>query len=92
MPVVMQIGKWFSEKASAVKSEFKTSSKQKSTEVGTTLSLDPNDDIPVVIDTYTHKEDIPPLVEETVVDDFEITVAAVGIATPACANATTYVV
>lgn len=68
-----EIGKWFNQKASAVKSEFKTSPKQKSPEVGTTLSLDPDDDIPVVIDTYTHKKDIPPLVKETVIDDFEIT-------------------
>lgn len=70
-----EIGKWVSQKTSALTSEFKTSSKQKSTEVGTTLSLDPDDEIPVVIDTYTHKKDIPPLVEEKIIDDFEITVA-----------------
>ncbi len=69
-----EIGNWFSRKADAVKSEFKTSSKQKSNEVGTTLSLDTEDEVPVVIDTYTHKKDIPPLVQEKVVDDFEITV------------------
>lgn len=69
-----EIGKWVSQKATAVKSEFKSNSKQKSTEVGTTLSLDTEDETPVVIDTYTHKKDIPPLVEEKVNDDFEITV------------------
>jgi S-DNA-T family DNA segregation ATPase FtsK/SpoIIIE len=70
-----EIGKWISQKTSAMKSEFKNTSKQKSTEVGTTLSLDPEDETPVVLDTYTHKEDIPPLVEEKIIsDDFEITV------------------
>ncbi len=70
-----EIGKWISQKTSAMKSEFKNTSKQKSTEVGTTLSLDTEDETPVVLNTYTHKEDIPPLVEEKIIsDDFEITV------------------
>ena len=69
-----EIGNWFSRKAAAVKSEFKTNSQQSSNEVVTTISLDTVDEAPVVIDTYTHKKDIPPLVAETLVDDFEITV------------------
>ncbi len=70
-----EIGKWISQKTSAMKSEFKNTSKQKSTEVGTTISLDTEDETPVVLNTYTHKEDIPPLVEEKIIsDDFEITV------------------
>ena len=37
--------------------------------------LEPEDETPVVIDTYTHKKDIPSLKkEETAKDDFEVTV------------------
>jgi len=69
-----EIGKWFDQKAEVVKSEFKGSSKQKSDESGTTMSLDTENDTPVVIDTYTHKKDIPPLTKEKAVDNFEVTV------------------
>jgi len=71
-----EIGKWFSQKASTVRSEFKTSAKSKAKDTSTVLPLGTEDETPVIIDTYTHKEDIPPLVEETKVDDFEVTVAA----------------
>jgi len=69
-----ELGKWFDQKAEVVKSEFKGSSKQKSDESGTTMSLDTENDTPVVMDTYTHKKDIPPLTKEKAVDNFEVTV------------------
>jgi len=71
-----EIANWFKNKTSSLKTEFKgstTNNTTNDTESAMTLSLEPEDETPVVIDTYTHKEDIPPLVEETV-DDFEVTV------------------
>ncbi|MFS4491662.1 DNA translocase FtsK 4TM domain-containing protein [Maribacter sp. 2308TA10-17] len=67
------MAKWFKGKTSSLKSEFKGGGKVEETEPSMTLSLEPEDETPVIIDTYTHKEDIPPLVEDTV-DDFEVTI------------------
>ncbi len=67
------IGRWFKNKTSSLKTDFKGSPKTEESEAPMTLSLEPEDETPVIIDTYTHKEDIPPLVEETI-DDFEVTV------------------
>jgi len=67
------IGSWFKNKTNSLKTDFKGSSKTEEIESSMTLSLEPEDDTPIVIDTYTHKEDIPPLVQETV-DDFEVKV------------------
>lgn len=67
------IGNWFKNRTDALKTDFKGSSKTKEEESSLTLSLEPEDEAPVIIDTYTHKEDIPPLVEETV-DDFKVTI------------------
>ncbi|MEP3210253.1 MAG: DNA translocase FtsK 4TM domain-containing protein [Maribacter sp.] len=70
------IGNWFKSRNSSLKTAFKGSAKAEEKESTMTLSLDPIDDTPVIIDTYTHKEDIPPLVEEKqVADDFEVKVA-----------------
>lgn len=72
------IGNWFKSKTSSLKTEFKGSSKTKENESAMTLSLEPENETPVIIDTYTHKKDIPSLVKETVVeetiDDFEVNV------------------
>ncbi|TMM57084.1 DNA translocase FtsK [Maribacter algarum] len=67
------IGRWFKNKSSSLKTDFKRSPKTEESEAPMTLSLEPEDETPVIIDTYTHKEDIPPLVEEKV-DDFEVTI------------------
>ncbi len=64
---------WFQNKTTSLKSEFKGNTAKASEEESTTLSLDPEDETPVIIDTYTHKEDIPPLVKETIEEPLEIT-------------------
>ncbi|MFC4096613.1 DNA translocase FtsK [Euzebyella saccharophila] len=57
---------------SAQKSTKSTSSKENTEEE---ILLEPEDETPVVIDTYTHKKDIPALKkEEPATDDFEVTV------------------
>ena len=73
-----EMASWFKGKTNFLKSEFKGKESSKAivnkTEE-TTLSLEPEDETPVVINTYTHKEDIPPLVEEIKpIDNFEVTV------------------
>ncbi|MFK7811085.1 MAG: DNA translocase FtsK 4TM domain-containing protein [Maribacter sp.] len=67
---------WFKSKTSSLKTEFKSSTKTATTDSGEmTLSLEPEDETPVVLNNYTHKEDIPPLEKEVVtVDDFEVTI------------------
>ncbi|WP_281543052.1 FtsK/SpoIIIE family DNA translocase [Maribacter aestuarii] len=57
---------FFKIKNQALRSEFKTSKEKKNEGV----VLDKNDETPVIIDTYTHKEDIPPLKNES--NDLEI--------------------
>ncbi len=70
------IGNWFKSRNNSLKTAFKGSAKTEENESTMTLSLDPADETPVTIDTYTHKEDIPPLVKEKeVADDFEVKVA-----------------
>lgn len=54
------IGSYFQRKSSDLKAEF-SSDKSKSS---TTVVLDTKEEAPVVIDTYTHKKDIPSLKKE----------------------------
>jgi len=54
------VAQYFQKKSSALASEFK--SRPKTDSVETELSTE--DESPIVIDTYTHKEDIPPLKKE----------------------------
>jgi S-DNA-T family DNA segregation ATPase FtsK/SpoIIIE len=61
---------FFQSKKQALQSEFKASKEKKSS---TDVVLDKNDETPVIIDTYTHKEDIPPLKSES--NDLEIETA-----------------
>ncbi len=61
--------KYFQKKSDAIASEFK---KNKNDENSTEVQLSPEDETPVIIDTYTHKEDIPPLKKETGNTDLEI--------------------
>ncbi len=66
------IGSYFQRKSSDLKEGLKGSK----IDTGSTVTLDPEDETPVVIDTYTHKEDIPPLEKEpmvTVTEKMEIT-------------------
>ncbi|WP_276166987.1 DNA translocase FtsK [Zobellia alginiliquefaciens] len=68
----------FRKKSSSLKSELRTSSKEASDtlkDVQETIKKKEKEE-PVVLDTYTHKKDIPPLEPENEVtlDDFEISV------------------
>ncbi len=53
------------------KKDPEAKSQKTATTTGTTLVLDPEDETPVVLDTYTHKKDIPPL-EKAPQDNFEV--------------------
>jgi len=66
---------FFTKKTSALSSSLKgTTKKSKSSNSNTDILLDTEKEAPVVIDTYTHKKDIPPLKkEEKAKDDFEVT-------------------
>ncbi len=55
--------------SSTVNTKKATSSSSK----GATVALDLEDDKPVVIDTYTHKKDIPPIVKEEPAKTLEVT-------------------
>lgn len=55
-----EIGSYFQKKSSGLKTELK----RNKTNVGTSITLDTEDDTPIIIDTYTHKEDIPSLKKE----------------------------
>jgi S-DNA-T family DNA segregation ATPase FtsK/SpoIIIE len=63
---------FFRSKTEALSSEFKSSKKTVS-DTENALPL-PLDEEPVIIDTYTHKEEIPHLEKEPVTNDFEVTV------------------
>ncbi len=66
------VASFFKSKQEALTSEFKSSRKTKSkTEEMLPVGLDEE---PVVIDTYTHKTEIPHLEKEPIATDFEITV------------------
>ena len=67
-----EIGSYFNRKSSDLKAEFNGNKSNK----GTAITLDTEDETPVVIDTYTHKKDIPTLEKEPVagtLDKMEIT-------------------
>lgn len=56
------IGDYFQRKSSVLKSEFSVDSSNSNSP---TVVLDTQEETPVVIDTYTHKKDIPTLKKET---------------------------
>jgi len=56
------IGNYFRKKTTSLANELKGNQQNASA----TIALDPEEETPVVIDTYTHKEDIPPLKKEPV--------------------------
>ncbi|SDL84496.1 FtsK/SpoIIIE family DNA translocase [Kriegella aquimaris] len=65
------IGIYFNKKRTALSSEFKKDKKEGPNDKFT--SVETEEEIPVIIDTYTHKENIPHLEQESVKDDFEVT-------------------
>jgi S-DNA-T family DNA segregation ATPase FtsK/SpoIIIE len=62
------IGAYFKKKTASLKSEFDTNTDSESTE----FSLQPEETTQEIIDTYTHKKDIPPLEPENSIDELEI--------------------
>ncbi|MFD0799515.1 DNA translocase FtsK 4TM domain-containing protein [Maribacter chungangensis] len=67
------IASFFRSKKEALASEFKSSKKPEPETEESFLPLG-QDDEPIIIDTYTHKAEIPHLEKEPVENDFEITV------------------
>ncbi len=65
-----KIGTYFKRKSESMKSTFN----DKETESTTEFSLTPDTQEQEIIDTYTHKEDIPPLKKETIAEELEISV------------------
>ncbi|VAW10666.1 DNA translocase FtsK [hydrothermal vent metagenome] len=65
------IGSYFKKKMA----DLSPRSKGSSSEVATTIRLDTKEEPQEIIDTYTHKEDIPPLIDEVIVDDLQISVS-----------------
>ncbi len=59
------IANYFKSKTSSIASDFKTTDK------GDTVTTSKEDETPVILDTYTHKEDIPHLQEEALTDKKE---------------------
>ena len=64
------IANYFQKKTASIAKEFKSGPSTESD----TYSLEPEDESPIVIDTYTHKKDIPSLEKDPVLDGFEVTV------------------
>jgi S-DNA-T family DNA segregation ATPase FtsK/SpoIIIE len=64
-----EIGIFFRAKTASIASEFKSKKKDDTVE----MQLSVEDEIPIVVDTYTHKENIPHL-EKELVDNFEVAV------------------
>jgi len=58
---------YFKSQKDTIRSELKT----KTAVVGDTLTLDTDKDIPIVVDPYTHKENIPPLEMEITKEEVE---------------------
>ena len=61
------IGSFFQKKSSYLKAEFKGNKAS----TGTSITLDTEDETPVILNTYTHKEDIPSLEKEPAVKTLE---------------------
>ncbi|MBU2946249.1 FtsK/SpoIIIE family DNA translocase [Zobellia uliginosa] len=70
------MARFFKKKTSTLKSELKSTSKEASDAVRDVQeSIKKTEkEAPVILDTYTHKKDIPPIKEEVSIDDFEVTV------------------
>ncbi|MFK5973736.1 MAG: DNA translocase FtsK 4TM domain-containing protein [Flavobacteriaceae bacterium] len=64
------ISDYFQKKTASIADEFKSRPSAESA----TFQVEPEDESPIVIDTYTHKKDIPSLEKDPVLDGFEINV------------------
>ncbi|PIF00085.1 MAG: cell division protein FtsK [Maribacter sp.] len=64
------LANYFKAKRKSISSGFKTN-----TEEGTdSIDFEKEDEVPVIPDPYTHKNDIPPIEKENTIDDFEVNV------------------
>ena len=70
-----EVGVFFKKKKASLASDFNSGNQKENTGSGD-LSTTSEEDTPIVIDTYTHKKDIPPLKKESSNsdDNFEFTV------------------
>lgn len=61
---------YFKAKKESISSEFKSNA----SEHEETVAIEKDTDVPVILDPYTHKNDIPAIEKEESVDDFEVNV------------------
>ena len=66
------ISSFFNSRKEAISTEFKASKERKAAKDEDTLSTSFDDDVPIILDTYTHKTEIPHLEKEDGLKDFEI--------------------
>ena len=66
------ISSFIKSRKEAISTEFKATKERKSSKADDILTTSFDEDIPVIIDTYTHKTEIPHLNKEDNLNDFEI--------------------
>ena len=66
------ISSFIKSRKEAISTEFKATKERKSSKADDILTTSFDEDIPVIIDTYTHKTEIPHLDKEDNLNDFEI--------------------
>ncbi|SEL77384.1 DNA segregation ATPase FtsK/SpoIIIE, S-DNA-T family [Maribacter orientalis] len=66
------ISSFFNSRKEAISTEFKASKERKAAKDNDTLTTSFDDDVPIILDTYTHKTEIPHLEKEDDLKDFEI--------------------
>jgi S-DNA-T family DNA segregation ATPase FtsK/SpoIIIE len=67
------ISSFFKSRKEAISTEFKASKERKAAKADETFSTSLDEDLPVILDTYTHKTEIPHLEKEDDLKSFEIT-------------------
>ena len=66
------VSSFFNSRKEAISTEFKASKERKAAKDNDTLTTSFDDDVPIILDTYTHKTEIPHLEKEDDLKDFEI--------------------
>ena len=66
------ISSFFNSRKEAISTEFKASKERKAAKDNDTLTTSFDDDVPIILDTYTHKTEIPHLEKEDDLKNFEI--------------------
>ena len=66
------ISSFFNSRKEAISTEFKASKERKAAKDNDTLTTSFDDEVPIILDTYTHKTEIPHLEKEDDLKDFEI--------------------